>query len=253
MTVINVNLAVRGASAKNGYCIYGHPSPFAAIGFAHALCMRSGLKQTSGVLFAIHDYHDRASALPYGGAIYHMQRSSERDSQGETQLDLPRSDLDVSVIFEAEATTAAPMKQTLDDTIETMRFSGGRIERFDCRIGDASIEKALRRPGFVLTEPTIASTGTPIETLIEHITPLTGRKGWLVPSLVGFRLLEDPRPRDGSRGGHPHAYCDPLFWVLGWEWGRKIEDPQQHLWRLVRHGNVIKFTTRGDRQHGQAH
>jgi len=39
-------------------------------------------------------------------------------------------------------------------------------------------------------------------------------EGWILPSLVGYRLLESPRLRAGARGNFPHAFAEPIVGLL---------------------------------------
>lgn len=250
MNIIRASLRVQGGSARNGYCIYGHPAPSAATGFAHALCARAGLRQTSGVIFVINEYSDRADSGSFGDNTFHMRRSAVRDTDKEnkSQLDLPQNDFEATLIFTAEPTVAGPVQQRVEDVVERMRFAGGTLVKAEVSTTDESLEAALARPGAVLTEPDIAPINDdPFATLVEYSALKAGRKGWFVPSLVGYRLLEEPRQRQGARGGYPHAYADPLFWILEWQRSYKVKNSlTQHMWRMVRHDRIIKFTTHGE-------
>lgn len=252
MSIVHVSLRVSGASAKNGYCVYGAPSPFAAIGFAHALCARARVHQRSGVLFTLYDYQDRAVAAAHGRLGYALQRSAQRDTadggkKPGTQLDIPRCDLEVGMTFAADPRVDEPLRGSLEAALDTMRFAGGRIDDCHVAIDYDSLQQGLRRPGFALVEPDVACAPgvSAFAALVDLASPLAGRSGWYVPSLVGFRLLEKPRARDGVRGNFPHAFCDPLFWALEWRSCSRIENAEQHLWRLVRTNEIIKFTTKG--------
>lgn len=44
--------------------------------------------------------------------------------------------------------------------------------------------------------------------------PIAAYQGWILPSLIGYRLLEAPRARAGARGNMPHAFAEPVVGLL---------------------------------------
>lgn len=262
MTIVAVEMDVRGASADNAAFIYGPPSSFAAIGFVGCACRRAGFEQKpdTGVNIILHDYalrgigHERGrtrEASHNGVVSFDQIRSADRDVKGQTQLDIPRCDLAVTLIFEVDETTGdRPLDATMTHAVDTMRFASGRIDKFKVSVTAQSVSDAIQRPGFMMIEPLISDTtgadlsADPVERLIQLSTPRAGRKHWYTPSLMGFRLLEEPRLRGGVRQNLRHAYCDPLLWLVQWVSAHRVKgDPTLHAWRAVRRANTVRFTT----------
>lgn len=235
---LSLDLTVQGASAQNAYCIYGHPSPLAFIGFAHALCVRANLRQTSGVLAVFRDYRPRSIKV-YGNEQFAILRSAERDLAKESQLDIPRADLEVSVAFEIESQPDFDAER-LEAVLAGMRFAGGVLVKRKPRLHDdmAAAIKGLR--GFVMKSSALPHSEDPLGALLDAVA-VKPKGGWVTPSLRGLRLLETPQPKQGARGAHPHAYADPLLGVVHFEAVRTATESD--LWRLERRDNLIRFIT----------
>ena len=252
---LSISLDVQGAGALNTYCVYGHPSPFAFIGFAHALCARAGLVQRRGVLTVMHRFSPRAYT-DFGEVFHDMPRSAERDVRmdgapsGQSQLDLPRSDLSVSLVFEAaipegSMLSADSLGDRLLDTVEAMRFAGGTIidpGPRSVRV-HATPDEALRlKPGFIMRpHRMMLPRGRAFQAFLAEVSAEVGREGWRSPSLMGFRMLHEPVARDGARGGHPHAYVDPLIGAVRFVSLR--EASIRDLWCLRRESRQLLFVT----------
>lgn len=246
---LRVELDVRRASAKNAYCVYGHPSPFAFIGFAVALSLKCKMTQRSGVLAVIHSCDFHASPPKYGQVCFDLQRSAQRDCRptrgvkGKSQFDTPMADLRVSLAFEFETASMDGLGERIDDALLDMRFAGGVIANARFRTAETSDEAFRFSAGFVMVEATV-DTGTDdlIDRFNEKISIEKGKPGWYTPSLLGFRLIESPADtRVGARGGHPHAYADPLIGIVQFFSARKatVDD----MWRIQRNDDVIRFVT----------
>jgi hypothetical protein len=249
---LSVSLDVQGASALNAYCVYGHPSPFAFIGFAHALSDRTGIRQTSGVLAVFHRFSMRGHA-EFDQFHFDMPRSTERDvkASAQAQLDLPRSDLSVSVAFEFDP-GELPIDAVHDRllvVLDGMRFAGGMIHSIgssDLRLSASAEEVLKMRPGYVMRRSQVdIDPDAPFRSFIDGLSIKRSKRGWRSPSLMGFRLLNAPFARDGARGGHPHAYADPLIGAV--EFVSLREASLDDLWRCERDQSRITFVTGPDR------
>lgn len=236
---ITLDLSVRAASAHNAYCVYGHPSPMAFIGFAHALCARSGLRQAGGVLAVLADYRPR-SVKVFGSHQFTMLRSTERDVDGVSQVDVPRADLDVSLAFEVD-TGPSFDSGPIFAPLPAMRFAGGSIVEHHLKAHDSSEDAFRGLRGFVMKADELTPSDDPISALLEHVSIKEKGHGWRTPTLRGLRLIEPPRKRGGSRGGHAHAYADPLIGAVHFESARKATEAD--LWRIDRRGNLFHFIT----------
>ena len=237
---LTLDLSVSGANAQNAYCVYGHPSPLAFIGFAHALCERSGMKQMSGVLAVLRHYRPKSIKVN-NDDMFAIMRGAERDVDGESQIDTPRADLGVSLAFEvvaAELDIAAIQLSVLAG----MRFAGGVLVSSKMRVHDDMLQAFRCLRGFVMRAEALPPSDDPVGSLLEAISinSKTG-SGWVTPSLRGLRLIDDPQRKPGARGGHPHAYADPLIGVVRFESVQSATVAD--LWRMERHDNLIHFTT----------
>jgi CRISPR-associated protein Csy2 len=246
---LTISLDVQKASGKNAYCVYGNPSPFAFIGFSHALCARSGLEQEGGVLAIFHNIEMHANESPFKEYTFDMPRSAQRDSKetrnssGKTQIDMPMVDLSVSLCFQCTSEKYDGLKNLLEETINEMRFAGGVISKSSFRMSETSDKAFKFKPGFVMSSALIEDGDGDIFTrTLQKISIQKGKQGWFSPSLVGFRLIEDPQlNRKGARGGHPHAYADPMIGVVQFKSARKanIDD----LWSIEQKDGIYKFKT----------
>lgn len=246
---LKIEVEVRKASAKNAYCVYGHPSPFAFIGFAHALSLRTGIKQLGGVLAVFHKCEPHATVALYQELCFDLLRSSQRDSRptrgtkGKSQVDVPMVDLHVSLCFEFTADTIDGLGQKIEVALMDMRFAGGVIVSSRISLSDTADEAFRFKAGFVMVESSIDPGGADVATRFsEKVCLEEGKPGWFSPSLLGFRMIETPAPdRVGARGGHPHAYADPLIGVVEFYAARKATIGD--MWNIEREGSLIRFRT----------
>jgi hypothetical protein len=188
------------------------------MGFVHAWCLQAKLLSVlvPGVTpilrrFEINGFKE------YERVNFALMRCTERDSVGNTQLDSPTGFFSGGVIFELNLNE--DMKEStiksLEEKLPFLRFAGGSIciphvKSFD------SLEQARRTIGFTLQEePIPPGDGDSLERLIDAVSPHKGMDGWLMPSLMGYRMIEEPAfNRAGARGGYPHAYADPLIGIV---------------------------------------
>lgn len=42
--------------------------------------------------------------------------------------------------------------------------------------------------------------------------------GWIIPTAIGYRLIESPKRREGTRQSLPHAYAEPVTSVAQWRY-----------------------------------
>jgi hypothetical protein len=252
---LSISLDVRGANALNTYCVYGHPSPLAYIGFAHALCARAGFAQRRGALAVIHDFQIRGFEQA-GGIHFDMPRSAERDvridgaNTSQTQIDMPRADLSVSIAFEIEALRSIDtVHARAFETLCGMRFAGGRlagITEHCVRISATPQEAFALRSGFIMRpHPIELPADDAFPAFMDALSVRPGVPGWRSPTLMGFRMIHEPTGRRGARGGHPHAYADPLIGVVSFVSLR--EASVGDLWRLKREARGILFVTDASR------
>jgi CRISPR-associated protein Csy2 len=244
-----VTLSVQKASAKNAYCVYGHPSPFAFIGFAHALCLKAQVKQKGGVLAVFHDIEMHATPNAFHEYGFDLVRSAQRDAKetkggkGRTQLDTPMANLEVSICFEIQSANYDGLKTRLKDILETMRFAGGVVAASEFRVAETADEAFRIKAGFAMCAATLERSAENVfRRLLDKISIQRGKKGWFTASLVGFRLIEDPaEDRSGVRGGYPHAYADPMIGVVEFKSVRKAT--VRDMWTIERSDRLIKFVT----------
>jgi CRISPR-associated protein Csy2 len=252
MQAIRITINVSGAGAKNASIVYGHPTPFTFIGFAHAFCLKHQLRQSTGVLAVFHWYQDRARHT-YGPIAYNMLRSADRDSKeggknSGTQLDIPRADMRVSIIFGVDGDIKTIKKDDILNTVATMRFSGGVIQRASVGI-EADMASAIHKcpSGFAMLPYDFPDGCTdPLGYLIDVVAVRTkdqGSEGWITPCLRGFHLMEEPTARPGSRGGYAHAFADPLVGAVQFQSIRGLDAWQKALWEITHDNNLILFTT----------
>lgn len=246
---LTISLDVQKASAKNAYCIYGNPSPFAFIGFSHALCLKAGLTQRSGTLAIFHDIEFHAVHSKFNEFVFDIPRSAQRDTKstrgvkGKTQLDMPMSELSVSLCFQFEASEYDGLNARLSEAISEMRFAGGVISDFSARVTESSDQAFKTKAGFVMAAATIdAGDSDVFNRMIEKISIQRGKRGWYSPSLVGFRLIEDPQSkRHGARGCYDHAYADPVIGVVEFKSSKKAT--LGDLWSIQKHEKYLEFLT----------
>ena len=244
-----VTLKVQKASAKNSYCVYGHPSPFAFIGFAHALSVRAEVEQRGGVLAVFHDVEMCATENSFREFGFDLIRSAHRDSRnafsvkGKTHLDTPKANLEVSICFEIQGSSYDGLKMRLSDAIATMRFAGGVIVSSSFKVVETADEAFRMKAGFAMCAARIErGDQTVFERMLNRISLEKGKKGWVKPSLVGFRLIEAPViGRGGVRGGYSHAYADPIIGVVEFKSVRKAT--VRDMWRIERSDRIIRFVT----------
>lgn len=213
-------------SARNCGLVYGLPSPSTWIGFVHALCLQAKLLPSlrSGVTPII----QRFSINGFGNFDrynFALLRSTERDIKKDTQLDTPSAYFEGGVIFELDVDEEhkANVLEILEDAMKFMRFAGGMIEKQDkqgvqpqyyCQAADTLLN-ASKIPGITLLEHSLDPSKELLNQIVKLSSPEKERKGWFMPSLMGYRLLEDlVANREGARKGYPHAYADPLLGIV---------------------------------------
>lgn len=259
---IRIYLEASRIQARTSAYSYGGFSPSTPIGFAHAFCRNAGLEQKGGVMLVVHQYRNRGVTKQSGGFDFQMLRSSARDIAKRTQTDIPLCDATVSMIFECEDVgETAETISNYEGIVDCMRFGGGvitpagtpgrptrEVHTFN------SMEDALKfiRPGFVMVgRETVIDLEAPIASLLNQLQGRDakgqvqeGSKGWLTPTLLGYRLLEPPRERLGARFGYQHAFADPLLGIVEYiSVRRRQEIISRGVWQLYQKDEIFLYAT----------
>jgi len=216
---VRATFDAHSVSARNCGLVYGLPSPSAWMGFVHAWCLQAHLidRLVPGVTpivrqFAINGFHDG-----FGRVNFALPRCTERDSDRGTQLDAPTAFFSGGVIFELDINEddKEGTMVSLTQALLFMKFAGGAIVDPELKTFD-TLDLARKTIGFTLQEePIPESEASLLDRLLDHVTPQKGKKGWCMPSLMGYRAIEElASNRPGARGGYRHAYADPLIGVV---------------------------------------
>ena len=249
MPVCKVEFFARKCTAVNAFEVYGMPSPMTAIGFVRALTGRAGISCNDKVLYCVSDFEPHGTkSFTYTYAIF---RSGDRDSgKPETQLDDPKANMAGAVVFYADAPMDG-LAERIEDQLLGMRFAGGFITESKVGVYDTFDEcKKSLRPGFFAVERKLSGTDDPLSEIIREVAVGADKKkgsGWVVPSLMGFRMLGEPTKRKGGRMGLPHVFVDPLIGLMEFHSIRKATEAD--LWRMEKSGSVVRFTTAPKTEH----
>lgn len=230
----NLHLKVNNTDGRDSFYSYGQRGPSAYLGFLHALaretCGPSVIMPGVGII--VHDF-EISGREQWGRTHFNMPRSTERDTRGAQQLDIPRIHLETSLVFQVDKhpLQMKAFEQQMELAIPTMRFAGGVISVAEIEMAERAGKAFRKRPGFFMKSASLADPEkSPIDVLIEKMAgPDEGR---ITPASVGYRLLEDPVPnRPGARNSYPHAYADPLLGAVSWHSTRGSEP--MALWHLT--------------------
>lgn len=147
----------------------------------------------------------------------------------------------VSLIFElSEALHSVP--NAVDLFLDFGKFSGGLITSYDApALHDdrSTLLECIPDGKVVLDRRDVMSTGNPIEQLVTTIG--THRKEWLSATNIGFSAITEFGIRGGARGGHLHAFAEPLIGITEYV---STERMHGYFWRSQWEGD--SFLMRGD-------
>lgn len=257
---VAITISALAVCAKNAYVVYGHPSPFAFIGFVRALLLKTGYsfaQNNCGVAVIIHDFAMFGSHSFGGRFLLSNLRSAEREVNVNSQVDIPRANMTVTLIFQIDVPVdnSHAAVEAFHDEIPTMRLAGGTIYPvkkdailYDCGTLEASLSewKYKIKPGYVMKEKELSISGEKaIESFLEQT--LLNRdpgQGWVTPSLRGFRLMEEPQIRNGARKNFKHAFVDPLIGAAQFSSWRKTGIAMNDFWHIQETEDSIIFATK---------
>lgn len=222
--IVVIRLKAQAISAYNCYLVYGMPSPFTFWGFAHTLTLKLDIKlKDESVLPLIHFYENRMNQTT---KCFNQLKSSQRVTSSSTEQaatisDIPRADIDFSIMFEYEVDSKTVSEDAVKKAVLKLRFGGGtivqnsvKINIYDSSKPEKEIFSRISR-AYLLNEKKITlKEGSEIEDYLNEMAIQKGKKGWNIPSLMGYSLIEEPQERANIRFGYKHAFAEPFIGVI---------------------------------------
>jgi len=246
---VAISFKAQAINAINAYIVYGHPSPFAFWGFAHTIALKLGSSlENEAVLPIVHFYKNRMER-----DTFNQLKSMQRDggTKPNTQVDIPRADIECSIVFQIDCTDKNIDKQSILDAMKKMRFSGGVIHQNSVTVNIDSYEKNvlknIRKSGFIFKEHKLKlEKGQEISSFIDELSQYKGsEKGWITPSLLGYAPVESPQKRDNIRFDYNHQFAEPLVGAVQFrKFDRFQSSIEEDSWYLDVSENLIKISNR---------
>lgn len=288
MSWLVVDIHARAVNAQNCYAVYGLPAPSAYAGFIHALCLRAGVTPPASPQFAIgiHSAEVCGADSRYL-ANFALLRSAHRDikhnsKDTQTQLDIPRLNLHATLVTDIDTTNAdEDIGEHMQKALYGMGFAGGTLIHTLPGAGEATqlyltdeakqvnrvlFGAKLMRDASDWLSKAPTHNDLPDEDLFDRMLAYLAApskdgsqrrygprptQGQLVPTCVGYRLMETPRTREGARKGYPHAFADPLIGLAELVTFSQLYGPEasgiqaNEMWRYTRQNDCLLFTKGG--------
>lgn len=235
--------------------VSGLPNPLASVGFADTIVRRLDLKPWSAkVLPILHGVHvsvgrtrpEYAPSSKRGGLFGAAEMPEDLIGSAEVSMivDLPECDSEHSVLA----------------AVKGMRFAGGVMTEepeVSVVLRDGAALRNVPR-GYAVVPATqhrnITSFGNPDSlTAVANILYPEKRErgdGWLIPTAIGYRLLEDPdrvpKRRGTRRPDVPHVFAEPgvgIAELVSVRSSRLVglpdEEFENHFWRWDARGDLV--------------
>jgi len=248
---IAITFKAKGINAINSYIVYGFPSPITFWGFAHTIAYRLNAKlHNESVLPITHYFRNRITK-----EAFHQQKSAERDggTKGQTIVDLPRADIETTMVFKLEYTQNQEITQeTIKNIMKNMRFAGGVILqntiKISINIDEKEVYGKIRKKGFIYKKMDIQlSKNNELDDFIKYLTIKKGEKnGWKIATLLGYSPIEKPQIRENTRFGYKHQFAEPLIGIAKFSKFNKFETTlAKDGWVLETSEKLIKIYNKG--------
>ena len=219
--VVRLSLKARGVSAVNSYITYGTPSLFTYWGFIHSLCLKNNISLVNETILPIvHRFENREI-----GGVFDIQRTSSKQiGRGATLVDMPRCDIDFSIIFKIEADDLEGIADDLQKSITSMSFNSGFIlkDSIEIKLSSLSDEKLLllsTPKGYIQNEYESEieykdDSGEYLKQFLYCLSPSKEKKGWITPTLIGYAPIEDSTKRNNVRFDYEHQFAEPIIGLV---------------------------------------
>ena len=242
MSAIKLEIEAHDINAKNCYAIYGLPSPFTFKGFLDSLAFATNISNIKDFVLIIHDFEPKKIYNAYT-----QIKSTQRDAKGSTQMDIPRANIRFSIIFEIDEVD----KDDIEDFLSKARFSGGKIshKKTAMDFGDKQELLIKSKKGFVVKEKEFIKNNNAVDDYLEQIEVAKGKKGFVSPSMMGYKFINKPTEIKKARGGKKHVFAEPILGLIYFEAIRKFGDRQTQyedcVWGVKESEDKILITNKG--------
>jgi CRISPR-associated protein Csy2 len=254
-------LEVRTANAQSTWWLINAAPVVAANLFAHNLGRKTGiLPRRVGIL-----HHD---AQLLGEVFYREFRPQQRrgavyingddySSKNKHALSLQPTatcHLNLSLVLVFDAVDGPPSVPEVEAFLGGARLAGGQIVRFGASKSAGSLSElrqALPAGYWIVERPDLMSAPDPstdsLDALIaacslprrrrpetsSNAEPTSRPESWIVPTTLGYALLNEATDRPGARDGYLHAYAEPLVGLVQYLSLRHLADQALPFWRTV--------------------
>lgn len=221
----SVSIRAQGCDGYAAPYLYGMPGLGAIHGCVHAM-LRQAAGDCSGVVVTgkepvmvlVSSHRNRVSEN--GAGAFTQIMSGTRDVRGKAQLDFPRFDIELVLIVGIEVPVAGrdeAISAVIRSARHLRRFAGGRAEVVGTAWHETPVA-ALAQFGalFAMRPYELPDSDDPFRALCTVVSSGRGKhSGWFLPAMVGYRLLDEPRLKEGTRISpegvqYPHAYAEAL-------------------------------------------
>jgi len=247
---VSIKLKAQGINAINNYVVYGYPSPFTFWGFAHSLALKCDMKlDKETILPIVHYYRNRTQGY---SNTFTQNRSSQRLKNGKisTITDLPKGDIECTILMKFASSEDFLTEDILRKQLIGMRFGGGTILEKSIKIelnkNESEVIKKISN-GFIYTKENIQlSKDKPFYDFSnELLNYKDSGKGWRIPTLLGYALIEKPQQRKGVRFDYKHSFAEPLIGIAKFTKFIKYGDNKMSIenngWKLEVSENNIEI------------
>ena len=219
------NISIQTANARPVWWLVSAAPVVPAVQFAHAIGRASGALPT-GIHLVHHDAQHlgdhEAGIMPYSpqqrrGAM--LINSVDIAGEGISLSMQPTASahlaLSLVLVFEVDAFSDWKSHEA-DRFLAGARFAGGQIISHGKLSEHDDLKGALHRigRGFLVSDRSDLLSGhtDPLAAMMDALYPekKEDKLPWLCPTNLGYILAEEPRARQGSRQGLPHAWAEPL-------------------------------------------
>ena len=250
------NLSVQSANIMTNTAMINGAPLFAAWGMGHALEREMHGPKVTGVCLVVHGIeplgeHETAIFEPSQrrGAAFTFEKSRNGSDYVKNSIHLSlkpgaTGHMRASLIFElSESLSSVP--SAVEPFLKTGKFSGGLITSHntpDLHDDGSTLLECIPTGRVILDRRDLMPTGNPIEHFIKAIG--THREEWLSATNIGFSAITDFGIRGGARGGHLHAFAEPLIGII--QYISTIDRKQGCFWRVAWKGE--SFLLQGDQK-----
>lgn len=259
------HIAVHNANALSSAMTIGTPSLTAFLGFVHAL-QRKISSHWSGQFSKVGICVHKLKLLTYRGegddafSIIGTSNPLDKNGQRPSFVEEARCDIEFSLLLRTEDFLPEGLSSFIHETIQTMKFAGGDIERvkkvqelFESETNPLIVElKRELMPGFWLISRSdlikeemsngkealqalldnlsisvhIEKTNNEIKETYSKQTP-----GWLIPIAVGFQGLTSCGTALNQRDlTTPHRFAEPVITLGEFKMVHRVHSINETLW-----------------------